>query len=177
MRKKAMSDLHPQRKRPLNNSNPMTYRYVSLRAPLLAGACLVLVFALYAQAGSATWNLRPTSGDWNTAANWTPATVPNGPSDTATFATSNKADVSLSADVEVSSIVFGVGASAYTITAPAQRLLAISGTGVQNNSGVVQHFVADQDPLNANGGSIDFTNNATAGSATAYTVVGGQGVY
>ena len=41
------------------------------------------------QAGSATWNLHPTSGDWDTAANWTPATVPNGPADIATFSTSS----------------------------------------------------------------------------------------
>jgi hypothetical protein len=34
--------------------------------------------------GSATWKLNPGSGDWNTASNWMPATVPNGPSDVAT---------------------------------------------------------------------------------------------
>ena len=37
------------------------------------------------QAGSATWNLNPASDLWSTASNWTPATVPNGPADTATF--------------------------------------------------------------------------------------------
>ncbi len=31
-----------------------------------------LVFAAEAQASSATWNLNPTSGNWNTATNWTP---------------------------------------------------------------------------------------------------------
>ena len=25
--------------------------------------------------GSATWNLNPTIGEWNTAANWMPATL------------------------------------------------------------------------------------------------------
>ena len=31
-----------------------------------------------AHADSATWDLNPTSGDWNTAANWMPMAVPNG---------------------------------------------------------------------------------------------------
>ncbi len=47
-------------------------------------------------AGSATWDLNPASGDWNTAANWSPTTAPNGPSDTATFGFSNTTGVSLS---------------------------------------------------------------------------------
>jgi hypothetical protein len=35
--------------------------------------CLTLTFAfiLAAYAGSATWNLNPATGDWNTATNWT----------------------------------------------------------------------------------------------------------
>src|SRR5258708_5126506 len=67
--------------------------------------------------GSATWNLNPTSGDWNTAANWTPATVPNGPIDTATFAVSNTPNVSISADTEVTGMTFNPNASGFTITA------------------------------------------------------------
>ena len=54
-------------------------------------------------ADSATWSMNPTTGDWNVAANWTPATVPNGVSDIATFGMSNTTHVSLSAmtDLEV----------------------------------------------------------------------------
>src|SRR5258708_694069 len=80
---------------------------------------LVVSFALMVQnsfAGSATWDTSPTSGDWNTAANWTPPTIPNGSSDTATFAASDASDVSLSANTEVSGIIFDSGASAFTIT-------------------------------------------------------------
>jgi hypothetical protein len=36
-----------------------------------------------ARADSATWNLDPVNGDWNTAANSTPNTVPNSPDDVA----------------------------------------------------------------------------------------------
>ena len=66
-------------------------------------------------AGSATWNLNPNSANWNTAANWTPNTVPNSPSDTATFDVSNSSNVTLSSDTSVAGIVFNSGASAYNI--------------------------------------------------------------
>ncbi len=58
--------------------------------------------------GSATWNLDPTNGgDWNTATNWTPMTVPNGPDDTATFDVSNTTDVTISDGFDaVNGIVF-----------------------------------------------------------------------
>src|SRR2546423_11292681 len=87
-------------------------------------------FALHLQPGSATWNLSPTSGDWNTAANWTPATVPNGETDTATFDLSNITDVAVSASTTVNGIIFNPGASAFTITANSFDLLTIVGTGI-----------------------------------------------
>ena len=115
-----------------------------IKATFTAGLApaLVLLFGIRAsQADSATWNLNPTNGDWNTAANWTPMTVPNGPSDVATFATSSVTGISLEADDEVSSIVFPAGASSYTIT-DMKRTLTISGAGVINNSGATQNFAA-----------------------------------
>src|SRR5436305_15350903 len=71
--------------------------------------------AMYA--GNATWRLSPLSGDWNTAANWMPRTVPDGPADVATFGVSNTTDVSMSVNTRVSDIVFNSGADAFTITA------------------------------------------------------------
>src|SRR5436190_24089226 len=67
---------------------------------ILAVAVAVLVPTV-AQAGSATWDLNPGSGDWNTAANWTPMTVPSGSADTATFALSNTTAVSNSGNTIV----------------------------------------------------------------------------
>jgi hypothetical protein len=55
---------------------------------------------------SAQWDLDPISGDWNTADNWTPMGVPNGPADIATFGLSNTTDVSISAETEVNGITF-----------------------------------------------------------------------
>src|SRR5215813_9479155 len=65
----------------------------SMKTKLALFLILTSSFILDLQAGSATWNLNPTSDDWNTAANWTPATVPNQPSDTASFATSDQTNV------------------------------------------------------------------------------------
>ena len=72
-------------------------------------------------AGSATWSMNPISGDWNTGANWTPETVPNGPSDIATFGFSTITNISTSDQTGIDSIVFNPGAKAYTITLAAPQ--------------------------------------------------------
>jgi hypothetical protein len=41
---------------------------------------LMLLLSTLPRQLSAQWNFNPVSGDWNTAANWTPTTVPDGPS-------------------------------------------------------------------------------------------------
>src|SRR6267378_236212 len=121
-----------------------------------------------AEAGSATWLASPVNGDWNTAGNWTIGGPPNGPSDTATFATSNQTGVSLSAGTEVNGITFHAGASAFTITANPTFGLTISGAGIINTSGISQNFVTAVDASGSSGG-IQFLNSATAGSGTAFT--------
>ena len=69
----------------------------------------VVLSAVYA--GSASWNLNATSGEWNMAANWTSATIPEGASDVATFGLSNQTSVVLNPNVELDQIVFDAGAS------------------------------------------------------------------
>jgi autotransporter-associated beta strand protein len=130
---------------------------------------LVMAITSNAFAGSATWKSSPSTGDWNTATNWTPQTVPNGSSDTATFATSNQTSVSISADTTVDGIVFNAGASAFTITASSGFLdLNLVGAGVTNNSGTEQNFIAA-----SGAGTINFGNSATAGSNNIFTANGG----
>src|SRR5437660_12629461 len=97
---------------------------------------ILVVVPMVARAGSATWNLNPSSGDWNTAANWMPPTVPNGPGDIATFGLSNVTNVFVSAATEVNSIVFNTRASAFTITANPTSTLTLSETDVANNSAI-----------------------------------------
>ena len=146
-----------------------------IKATFTAGLVptLVLLFGIHAsQAGSATWKSGPPSNDWSSAANWSPMTVPNGPSDVARFATSSVTGISLAAVDEVSRIVFPAGASSYTITDMIDTL-TISGAGVRNNSGATQNFVAQ--PLRQVGGGtnavISFINQASAGDAT-YSIMG-----
>src|SRR5689334_15295646 len=121
------------------------------------------LIAAHAFAGSATWNLNPTSGDWNTAANWMPATVPNGKADAATFDLSNITDVTVSDYTAVDGIVFNHGASAFRITVGPIYTLTFEGAGIVNNSGIQQTFVS---PSTAPLKSIFFYNQATAGNNT-----------
>ncbi len=138
----------------------------------ICGTLALLLFPLHvASAGSATWDLNAANGDWNTAANWMPMTVPNGASDVATFGLTNINTISLSADVEVDSIVFAPGASSYTInpagtTTP--TTLTISGGGIVNNSGVVQNIVNSAMPPTADYGMV-FSGQATAGTMVVIT--------
>jgi autotransporter-associated beta strand protein len=132
-------------------------------------ACMVSPFIVLLSitplhAGNATWALNPQSGDWNTAANWTPPTVPNGPNDTATFGVSNVTNLSISAGIEVAGIVFMAGASQFTIQIFDDAV--ISGPGVTNNSGIVQNFAVGG---SGSGGRISFMNTASAGNLTVYT--------
>jgi hypothetical protein len=130
----------------------------------------VLTFGIQtSRAGSATWKSNPATSNWNTASNWTPGTVPNNSADTATFGSSSINNVSISANTEVNSLAFSIGGStAYNISASPTFILKLSGAGIINNSGVTQTFITASD----SNGSIRFSNNATAGSLTAFTNVG-----
>jgi len=131
-----------------------------MKPRLIAFLILTSSSLVDAVAGSATWNLSPPSSDWNTAANWTPATVPNDPSDVATFSSSNTTTISVSAQTHVDSAVFDPDASAFTIDT-ATHNLSFLGTGIVNNSKNEQNFVTGSQE----GGRMQFRNNATAGNA------------
>jgi hypothetical protein len=129
---------------------------------------LMFLVPSVAYAISAQWDLDPISGDWNTAANWTPMEVPNGPADNATFGLSKTTDVLISADTEVNGIIFTPTATnPYTITASPGLTLTISGVGITNNSGLTQNLAT------VAGGEIRFANNATAGSNVSISNEGG----
>jgi len=129
---------------------------------LRLGLTLFLSFLLQsAHADSATWSLNPTNDNWNTAANWTPATVPNSSTAIATFGTSSITDVFLSGPIQVGAIVFNPGASAYAIAASPEPALRLMGAGIVNNSGIVQNFVSGS--TTGAYAKIAFYNSATAG--------------
>jgi hypothetical protein len=117
-----------------------------MNTPVAAALRFSLIFLVsaVAYADSAQWNLNPTSGDWNTAANWTPKTVPNGSADTATFGLSNTTNVSISASTEVNGIEFTAAATnPYFIDIHGDGGLTLSGTGITNNSGIAQRLEVD----------------------------------
>jgi autotransporter-associated beta strand protein len=134
---------------------------VSAAAPLLT---LLLATASSSFAGSATWKATPANTDWNSAANWIANGPPNGPADTATFATSNIRRPVISQTTEINGIVFNPGASAFTITSPFFSF-TINGVGITNNSGITQNFVSGPTVIN-------FLGSATAGSLTHFTNTG-----
>ncbi|WP_244485563.1 autotransporter outer membrane beta-barrel domain-containing protein [Bradyrhizobium tropiciagri] len=144
----------------------------SLRAGLLASVAL-LVTGLPAAAQDATWSLNPTAGgpypgmlDFNSAANWTPATVPTG---TATFGVTNSSNVGfLEQNTSVGGWTFNAGASAYTFnvgTYFGSQLLTFNGAGIVSNGGSATIY-------NEGGfaavSTTQFLNASTAGSATIY---------
>ena len=144
----------------------------SNRVMFLATVLLFLAPHRHSLAGSATWSTSPSSGDWNTAANWVPAVVPNGTSDTATFGSSAVTDVSIPSGtiIEVDKVSFSSGAPPYTISTIVSNLF-LSGLGVVNDSGLVQSFVAPT--TDNNYGAIFFSNSANAGEMTSFSIVGG----
>ena len=146
--------------------------HLTIKTALLA-TLIVILTNQFAIGGSATWKVDPISNDWNTAENWMPATVPNGPDDVATFDVSNQTAITVSANTEVANIVFDPGASIFTITSGPAVELTVSGVGVANNSGVEQNFVVTTDA--SGGGALSFTNEATAGDQVSYTVNGSSG--
>ena len=127
------------------------------RAALLASVAFGVSLAAGSPAAAqdASWLAVPGSGDFNTAANWSPATVPTG---TAFFGASNTTALSFSAgNTVVGGFTFNAGAPAYTFTIGSGRILQFTGAGVINNS--------SNAPIFRNSGALFFSNASTAGSA------------
>ncbi len=149
-----------------------------LLVPFVAGAlpAFILMFSIQTgRAGSATWKQNPVSGDWNTAANWSPSTVPNGPSDIATFASSNITNVSLSANTEVNTILFNPGASFTIRITPTDQStqFTVSGAGITNKGGIQHFVVAGPNVVRGPSANITFLNTASAGQDDIYFTLDG----
>jgi autotransporter-associated beta strand protein len=135
-------------------------------------------------AGSATWSQNPTSNLWNVPENWVPATVPNGQTDVASFGVSSITDIldggatSLQdAETDLSAMVFGSGASAYTLTmmpgsdTTYSQILAFYGQGIVNDSGKIQNLVTQgaPGPEPRDPGAIAFLASSSAGENLTIT--------
>jgi autotransporter-associated beta strand protein len=132
-------------------------------ATLLFTAVLVLPPT---SARAQTWTGPGT--DYNTAANWTPNTIPATLANTGTFSgTVAPSTVNISATVTPGGFLFAPGAQSYTITTTSGAGLAFLGVGITNNSSNAQNLVA------SNGTAIQFQGNSTAGNATLTANNGG----
>jgi hypothetical protein len=135
---------------------------------LLVGA-FALSLSNAAFAGSATWKANPSTNDWNTAANWSPATIPNAPEDMAKFGSSSITDVSISSEAPVGGIIFNRGASAFTLTVGSPTGFVDFGVhgDITNNSGKTQNLIT---ATSTNGsGGIFFFGGATVGDMIVIT--------
>lgn len=110
---------------------------------------------VFAPACAQTWLSSPSSGDWNTGANWSGGTVPNGPAVTAAFGASAVTAVSnTTAYVTLGGLQFNSGASSYVLTNNS-GLFVFQDSGVVDASGKTQQLVND--------GGLLFQSNSTAG--------------
>ncbi len=131
------------------------HRRVRLTAALLASTALLAAAWQPARAADATWLANPGSNDFNTGANWTGGTVPNG---TASFDASTTTALTFSSGTTLGGLTFNAGAPAYSFTFGANTLF-INGAGID--------IVGGSASFTNNGSAvIAFTNSATAGSAS-----------
>jgi len=151
-----------------------------MKSPILSCA-IVLTLALCAlnavYAASSNWSANPTNGDWNNPANWTPHTVPNGPSDVARFGTSSQTEISLSAPVTVAQITFDTDVSSYNITCSAGTSLTFTGFGIkriaEHTRPPLQTFtVAPAESSGGNPGALIFTGES---AGTGVTIINNGG--
>jgi autotransporter-associated beta strand protein len=121
---------------------------------VLASAALNL--AVSGVASAQTWN--GPGADWNTAANWIPATVP-GPNGTATFGGALPTSISMAGGVAVGTLQFN--APNYTFDLP------FGGTTINGQGVVGLANAATFSVMSTVGGTpaIDFNNSSSAGTA------------
>src|SRR5262249_40952565 len=110
------------------------------RAALLASVCLNAVAILVpnpAHTQDATW-VGATS-DWNTAINWTPASVPT---NTATFSNTGVTNLTISSNTSINTIEFDAVAPAYSFTVQNGATFTIN-SGTSNSSSFFPSFTVN----------------------------------
>jgi autotransporter-associated beta strand protein len=133
-------------------------------------------------AQDATWLANPASGNFSSAANWTPATVPTG---FANFGNSSITTLTFSGSRNLDGFVFETGAPAYTFNLTSGFGVVFHTDGIVNNSSNAPTFNVSNSPLrfddtssagnaiiNLNAGTIQFLGNSTAGLAQLNAAAG-----
>src|SRR5262245_1633235 len=99
-------------------------------------SCLI---SAHSFAGSATWRANPISSDWNDPANWSPATVPNGPNDVASFNRSNLFEVSLSDSVALATIRFRGTQNRFKVSVLANQTITLNPPVFPRNQAIANY--------------------------------------
>lgn len=126
---------------------------------LLPALGFIAVTATVSYAQDATWT-GAVSGDWQTAANWSPAVQPTG---TAIFGASSQTTITFSDNdffhpLSVGTIQLDAGSPTYTFR---PNYLALTGLGIVNNS--------SNAPIFASFAALSFRNASTAANASIIT--------
>lgn len=132
--------------------------YIARQLAIIVVISVLAVLSGAALAQDATWRANPGTGDFNSNANWNPATVPTG---IAFFDTSSVTGLTFSANTTIGGWTFNAGASDYSFTTSFN--LAFTGAGITINGGSVQISTVGA-------GSINFYNSSTAGRASIISV-------
>src|ERR1035437_8976464 len=116
---------------------------------------------------ASTWTGIGGTSDFNTGSNWSAGIPTTG---NAIFGSALPTDITLSANVSITTFTFNPGAAAYTFTVPNAVTLVFQGTagsfagplyheGIFNNSAQSQTLIVNK------GGALNFTGDAIAGNA------------
>lgn len=133
-------------------------------------AVYFVAFAIVSPAAAQTWT-GVINSDWNTAGNWTPATIPNGGAVAVSFPTlsggSPNYALNISGSVQAQSLTFSNTAGSYNLTSSTSQTLS----GLTNINVVNGVTTADTINLASNSaGNLLFTGNLTiANNAAAST--------
>lgn len=102
-----------------------------------------------------TWATNPSTSDWNTATNWSPATVPDSTTASATLSSSSVTNLSLSADVSLGSLVEDYPSSTDYSISTNGHTLSFWGSGLTYSQGGTLTIGGD--------GIVEFHNSSSAG--------------
>jgi autotransporter-associated beta strand protein len=153
---------------------------------LISLILLSIALTQNAYATDITWD-GSSSSSWNDTDNWQGGAVPNGASDSAVFDTTSSGNHSVTINTTGSYQIAGINItggvkgspSTYTFTVSSGSAITLSGTGIDNSSGLSVSFtnqggmtftnsasISNVTITNDQGGTITFMNSASAGNAT-----------
>ena len=133
---------------------PTSGKPVRLLASSIAALCGVVLCSNSSLAQ--TWNAVPANNNWNSAANWTPANIPDAAGETATFGASSVTTPAVGSTITIAGVTFSAAAPAYTITNNTDMFIV--GAGIANGSAAIKTINT------TSGHTLEFQGAATAGN-------------